>query len=90
MDYFQNIKNLREDRDLKQKDIAILLGTSQSYYAQYENGKRPLPIYHLISLCKFYGVSSDYILGFTNNPEPNWNIKNNVNVYGGKNKFNFE
>ena len=54
---------LREDKDLYQKDIAKLLGTSQSYYAQYENGKRPLPIEHLITLCKFYGVSADYILG---------------------------
>ncbi|MEE0808677.1 MAG: helix-turn-helix transcriptional regulator [Acutalibacteraceae bacterium] len=63
MMYPQNIRALREDKDLYQKDIAKLLGTSQSYYAQYENGKRPLPIEHLITLCKFYGVSADYILG---------------------------
>ncbi|MBQ8648962.1 MAG: helix-turn-helix transcriptional regulator, partial [Clostridia bacterium] len=50
-------------RDLYQKDIAEILGTTQSYYAQYENGHRPLPIGHLIKLCVFYGVSSDYILG---------------------------
>lgn len=63
MIYAQNIRALREDKDLYQKDIAKLLGTSQSYYAQYENGKRPLPIEHLVTLCKFYGVSADYILG---------------------------
>lgn len=89
MNYAQNIKNLREDNDLFQKDIAELLGTTQSYYAQYENGKRPLPIEHLIKLCKFYNVSADYILGFTNNPKTNWNIKNNVTINGGKNKLNF-
>lgn len=63
MHYTQILRALREDRDLFQKDIAKLLNTSQSYYAQYENNKRPLPIEHLYTLCKFYGVSADYILG---------------------------
>lgn len=63
MNYAQKLRNLREDKDLYQKDIAALLGTSQSYYAQYENEKRPLPIEHLIKLCHFYRVSADYILG---------------------------
>lgn len=83
MNYAQNIKNLREDNDLYQKDIAKILGTTQSYYAQYENGKRPLPIEHLITLCKFYNVSADYILGLTKNPIPNWKIKNNININFG-------
>lgn len=65
MDYTQRLRDLREDNDLYQKDIAKLLNTSQSYYAQYENGHRRLPIEHLITLCKFYNVSSDYILGLT-------------------------
>lgn len=73
--YAEIIRNLREDKDLFQKDIAKLLGTSQSYYAQYENGKRPLPIEHLITLCKFYKVSADYVLGLSNNPEPNYKRK---------------
>lgn len=96
MNYSQNIRNLREDKDLLQKDIANLLGTSQSYYAQYENGKRPLPIEHLITLCKFYKVSADYILGFTNNPTPQWNINKQINISGkinikgNKNKINIE
>ena len=65
MNYSQRIRGLREDKDLYQKDIALLLNTSQSYYAQYENGKRPLPIEHLIKLCNFYKVSADYILGIS-------------------------
>lgn len=63
MNYAQKIKELREDNDLFQKDIAKILNTSQSYYAQYENNKRPLPIEHLIKLSLYYGVSADYILG---------------------------
>ena len=70
MDYAQRIRDLREDKDLTQEAVSKLLKTSQSYYAQYENRKRPLPIEHLITLCKFYNVSSDYILGFTNTPTP--------------------
>lgn len=63
MKYYQILKELREDRDLKQSDIAELLNTTRSYYGQYERGLRPLPIEHLKTLCKFYGVSADYILG---------------------------
>ena len=84
MEYAQIIRNLREDNDLYQKDIANLLGTSQSYYAQYENGKRPLPIEHLIKLCKFYNVSADYILGLSKIQKQDWNIKNNVKYNFGK------
>ncbi len=61
--YNETLRDLREDKDLKQEDIAVLLKTSRSYYGQYERGLRPLPIEHLITLCKFYGVSADYILG---------------------------
>ena len=57
------IRGLREDRDLTQQYIAEILQTSQSYYAQYENGKRQLPQRHLKTLCLFYHVSADYILG---------------------------
>lgn len=59
----ENIRALREDAELKQTDIAKLLGTTQSYYSEYELSKRPLPIEHLTTLCKYYGVSADYILG---------------------------
>ena len=70
MSYSQRIRDLREDKDLVQADIARLLKTTQSYYAQYENGHRPLPVEHLITLCKYYNVSPEYILGFTNTPKP--------------------
>lgn len=63
MNYAQKIKDLREDNDLLQKDVAIILKTTQQYYSNYEKGKRPLPIEHLITLCRYYNVSADYILG---------------------------
>ena len=63
MHYAQRIRELREDNDKKQIEIANLLETSQSYYSKYERGIRPLPIEHLIKLALFYGVSTDYILG---------------------------
>lgn len=70
MIYSQRIKDLREDKDLKQKDIAQILGTTQQYYGQYEIGKRQLPIEHLKKLCIFYNVTADYIIGLTNKPRP--------------------
>lgn len=69
MKYYERIKGLREDRDLKQEDIARILQTSQSYYAQYENGKRPIPFERIIILAEFYGVSIDWIAGRTDQPE---------------------
>ncbi len=63
---FKRIKDLREDHDLYQKDVAKLLGISQQYYSEYEKGKRTIPIQHLITLAKFYETSIDYIVGLTN------------------------
>lgn len=68
--YSQRIRDLREDKKKTQKEIAELLKTTQSYYAQYENRHRPLPLEHLIALCKYYNVSPEYILGFTNEAKP--------------------
>lgn len=72
MKYNERIRDLREDREPKttQKAVASLLGTSQQYYSQYEQGNRKMPIEHLIKLCYFYNVSADYILGFTNIKTP--------------------
>ena len=70
MNYVQRIRDLREDKDKKQSEIAIVLNTSQSYYSKYETGVRPLPIEHLITLCRYYNISADYILGFTDEPKP--------------------
>lgn len=63
MDYMRRIRDLREDNDLTQREVADALGTSQTMYARYERGANELPIRHLIGLCKLYGVSADYILG---------------------------
>ena len=68
--YAKRLRDLREDLDIKQKNIAKVLHTTQSYYSKYELGKRPLPIEHLITLCKLYDVSADYLLGFTNEKKP--------------------
>ena len=62
---FKRIKDLREDHDMYQRDVAKLLGISQQYYSEYEKGKRTIPIQHLITLAKFYGTSIDYIVGLT-------------------------
>ena len=61
--YVKNIRDLREDADLTQTQVAEILGTSQTMYARYERGASELPIRHLISLCRLYRVSADYILG---------------------------
>lgn len=65
MKYRKLIRDLREDHDLTQQQIADVLGTSQTMYARYERGASELPIRHLITLCKYYNVSSDYILGLS-------------------------
>ena len=64
--YIKRIRDLREDYDKTQQEIAEILGTSQTMYARYERGANEMPIRHLIVLCKYYGVSSDYILGLKN------------------------
>ena len=65
---YRRIKDLREDRDLKQKDLAKMLNCSQQVYSNYELGQRDIPTTVLISLSAFYQVSTDYILGITDNP----------------------
>lgn len=65
MPYYQRIRDLREDKDLKQKDIADLLETSSNYYGDYENGKRDITFERAIKLSEFYNVSLDYIAGRT-------------------------
>ena len=69
--YFSRIKELREDKDLKQKDLATLLKTTQQVYSRYEQGINQIPIHHLITLSRFYNVSCDYLLGETDNPVQN-------------------
>ena len=61
--YVKIIRDLREDNDFTQQQVADVLGTSQTMYARYERGANELPIRHLVVLAKFYNVSADYILG---------------------------
>jgi len=64
--YRQRIKDLREDADYTQQYVANYLGTSQTMYARYERGANELPVRHLLSLCRLYKVSADYLLNRTN------------------------
>lgn len=64
------LRDLREDKDLFQDDIAKILKTTQAQYSRYESGTRYMPIYHLETLAKFYNTSIDYIVGLTNIKEP--------------------
>jgi len=68
MQFYQRLRDLREDADKSQKEIADLLKTSQSYYAQYENGKRSLPFERAMKLARYYNISLDYIAGFIDTP----------------------
>lgn len=75
MKYNEILRELREDRDLTQAEIAKLLNVSQITYSQYERGVRGLPLEHLKTLCLYYGIKSDYILGIPNTleyPERNY------------------
>ena len=65
MDYTKRLYDLRIDNDLKQEDVAKVLKITTQAYGMYENKKRSLPIDSLITLCNFYNVTSDYILGLS-------------------------
>ena len=64
------LREIRKDRDLTQLDIAKILNTSQVQYSRYEMGIRLIPIDKLVSLAKYYYVSTDYLLGLTNESKP--------------------
>ena len=66
---YKRIRELREDRDLTQKQIALMLGMSQTGYSKYETGENDIPTAILIKLARFYNTSIDYLLGETNDPK---------------------
>lgn len=70
--YYKRIRDLREDSDLKQRELAEILCCSQRVYSNYERGDLDIPTEVLIKLAKFYGTSVDYILGLTDKKEPYW------------------
>ena len=65
MNYRIRMRNLREDRDLTQKQVGVLINKSQQGYSHIEDGRAELKIDDLIKLCKFYNVSSDYFIGLS-------------------------
>ena len=76
MEYQRRLRDLREDHDKTQQEIADVLGTSQTMYARYERGANELPVRHLIKLAEYYHVSTDYLL---KGIEPTGNVENNIN-----------
>ena len=65
MDLVSNLRMIRRERGLSQEDIADVLDTTQQQYSKYENGTNELPVRHVITLCRYYGVSADWLLGLT-------------------------
>ena len=63
---YPRLRDLREDNDLSQKELAKIIGMSQTGYSKYETGENDIPTIILIKLSRFYGVSIDYLLGETN------------------------
>ena len=63
--YYEVLRDLREDADLTQKEVAAILNTTQQVYSRYEKGINEMPVRHLITLVRFYGVSADYVLGLS-------------------------
>ena len=61
--YLPRLRDLREDKDMKQKEVAAILGIDQRVYSNYETGKREIPLHHLVALADFYHVTTDYLLG---------------------------
>lgn len=67
--YTERMRDLREDHDKTQQAVAEYLGTTQQVYSRYEKGINEFPVRHIIALCKYYGVSADYLLGLTDQNE---------------------
>lgn len=72
METYKRLKDLREDANLKQENIAQVLGMKQQQYSEYERGKREVPIKVFIKLAKYYDVSLDYMAGLTNDKRKYW------------------
>ena len=68
MYYYQRLKDLREDAEKMQSEIADVLGIAQQQYSRYERGEREIPFHHIITLAKYYNVSLDYLAGLIDVP----------------------
>ena len=69
MQYYQRIRDMREDKDKTQEEIARILNTTRPQYNRYETGVRELPMHHFITLAKYYNVSLDYLAGLVDTPK---------------------
>lgn len=69
--YFRRIRELREDNDISQKEVANYLNITQQQYSLYESGKRTIPVDFIIMLTRYYNVTSDYILGLSKETKNN-------------------
>ena len=69
--FFQRLRDIREDHDLRQADVAEMLGIPQTVYSRYERGFQTIPVQHLLALADYYKVSTDWLLGRTNNAKVN-------------------
>lgn len=65
---YQRLKDIREDSDKKQEDIALILNITRQQYQLYESGKREMPMHHFVILAKYYNVSLDYLAGLIDTP----------------------
>ena len=68
MYFYQRLRDMREDHDKSQNEIALVLGTVRQQYAKYESGAQELPMHHFITLAKYYNVSLDYLAGLIDTP----------------------
>lgn len=97
MHFYQRLRDLREDHDKSQAEVAQILGTAREQYHKYESGKQELPMHHFITLARYYNVSLDYIAGLTDTPKAiggkpyKMTSKNiTINNQGGNNNINIK
>lgn len=86
--YNEILKELRETAELTQTQLGKLFNLTQRQVSTYETGRNEPPYEILRKYAKYFNVSTDYILGLTKEPKPNWTLKNNVNISNNKNSFN--
>lgn len=72
MNYTDRFKQIRKEKGLTQNQISMVLGVHEIQYLRYEKGQNEMKLYHLITLAKFYKVSTDYLLGLTDDPKGSW------------------
>ena len=67
---YQRLRDLREDNDKTQTDVAKILGVSRQQYGRWETGAQEIPLHHMITLAQYYNVSMDFLSGILNTPKP--------------------